>query len=88
MPRTIQTSRRVTKLMGRKEMSAPGHPAGLLPPAEQDPPGGPGQGRPAVHGAEGDDQPQRERPDQGHEKQLQGYKKPLVQGYQYRLGHW
>ena len=61
---------------------------GLLPPAEQDPPGGPGQGRPAVHGAEGDDQPQRERPDQGHEKQLQGYKKPLVQGYQYRLGHW
>ena len=59
-----------------------------VPPAEQDPPGGPGQGRPAVHGAEGDDQPQRERPDQGHEKQLQGHKKPLVQGYQYRLGHW
>ena len=59
---------------------------GLLPPALLpllNPEHRPFQRRPAVHGAEGDDQPQRQRTDEGDKEQLQGLEKAAVQGRQH-----
>ena len=67
VPRTIQTSRRVTRLMGRKEMR-PG-PPGSCPWRSRTHRVGRDRGVQRFMEPKAMTSPQRERPDQGHEKQ-------------------